>query len=430
MNKKDIIKTLIKDFHTKPLRRTKSREYNIPLDIEKVVILTGSRRSGKTSLLLNTIERLIQDVPIENIIYINFEDERLMLKAQELDLILQSFQELYPQKELSDCYLFFDEIQEVEGWEKFIRRCDETITRHIYLTGSNAKLLGSEIATALRGRGYRIEIYPLSFKEYLFFIGIELEFYSTANRALILNAFERYLHFGGFPELAEVNNDEQKRKILQEYYDVMLFRDIIERYSQTNITAIKYFFKRLVESVKSPLSISKIHNEMKSLGFRVGKNSLYDFFEYAEAAYFAIPAKKYDLSIKKQELSNKKSYIIDNGYLSALTHKYTHDRGKKLENLIAIELKRREYELLFSQNGSECDFIIDKEPYALQVSFDTSSFETLEREVNGAINGAKLLGCKRATILTFDQERTITRNGVDIELMNAWRWLLTTTPSS
>ncbi|MEY4504560.1 MAG: hypothetical protein RL154_856, partial [Pseudomonadota bacterium] len=221
MNKKQILKEIIADFHKKPLRVVKQRSYNIPLDIEKVVVLTGARRAGKTSLLLSTIQKLISIVPIENIVYINFEDERLALNSDELDLVLQSYLELYPDIELSKCYFFFDEIQEVNGWEKFVRRCDDSISRHIYITGSNAKLLGSEIATVLRGRAYRIEVFPLSFKEYLSFMDIELEYNSSVNRAKIINSFEKYLHFGGFPEIVKIDDDEIKRKILQEYYDVM-----------------------------------------------------------------------------------------------------------------------------------------------------------------------------------------------------------------
>jgi len=329
MNKKKVLKEIISDFHKKPLRLTKERDYKIPIDIEKIVILTGARRSGKTSLLLNTIKKLTDTIHIENIIYINFEDERLSLASDELDIVLQSYLELYPDKELGSCYFFFDEIQEVDGWEKFVRRCDDSVSRHIYITGSNAKLLGSEIATALRGRTYRIEVFPLSFKEYLSFMNIELEYNSSSNRAKIINAFDRYLRFGGFPEIVKIDDDEIKRKVLQEYYDVMIFRDILERYNQTNIHAIKYFLKRLVESVKSTISISKIHNEMKTFGFKVGKNSLYEYLEFAEAVYFALVANKYDKSIKRQELSDKKSYIIDNGFLSAITIKYSDDYGKK-----------------------------------------------------------------------------------------------------
>ncbi len=426
MNKKQILKELISDFHKKPLRDTKERESNIPLDIEKIVVLTGARRSGKTSLLLNTIKKLLNIIPKENIIYINFEDERLTLESDELDLILQSYLELYPDKDLSSCYFFFDEIQEVDGWEKFVRRCDDSISRHIYITGSNAKLLGSEIATALRGRAYRIEVFPLSFREYLSFLDVELEYNSSTNRAKIINSFEKYLHFGGFPEIVKIDDNEIKRKVLQEYYDVMIFRDILERYNQTNIHAIKYFLKRLIESVKSTISISKIHNEMKTLGFRVGKNSLYEYLEFAEAVYFALVANKYDKSIKRQELADKKGYIIDNGFLSAITHKYSSDYGKKLENLVAIELRRAGCALQFAKNGKECDFIVENngKQIALQVCADLSSFETLNREIEGAIYGARQAGVDNAIILSMAEEKSIAQDGVSIEVVPAWKFCI------
>ena len=165
-----------------------------------------------------------------------------------------------------------------------------------------------------------------------------------------------------------------------------------------NIHGVKYFLKRLVESIKTPVSVSKIHNELKSMGFRIGKNTVYDYLYYAESVYFSFTAYKYGRSIKRRQLAEKKSYIIDNGFLTALTH--GSDYGKKLENLVAIELKRRNHDLFFAKNGKECDFIVAENNLPIQVCADISSPQTFDREIQGAVFGARLLGSQDALIIT------------------------------
>lgn len=426
MNKKSLIKQLIADFHAAPIRSLVARDI-LPLDIEKIVVVTGMRRAGKTSLLLNAIQTLRQSMPIEKLVYLSFEDERLSLQAEDLDLILQAYRELYPDLDLSQCYFFFDEIQEVQGWEKFIRRLDDSVSRHIYLTGSNSKLLSTEIATSLRGRCLSVEVFPLSFREFLRFKNIEPDIVTSKGRALVNATFEQYLAQGGFPELVAIESADIRRKILQDYYDVMLFRDVIERYQEGNIPALKYFLKRLLESVSSPLSIAKIHNEMKSAGFKVGKNSLHDYLAMSEAVYFTLIASKYDPSIVRQSMAEKKGYIIDNGFLTQLSFRYQQDHGKLLENLIAISLRRQNQNLQFIKGSQECDFVFqtDEGMMPLQVAYDLSHPDTLTRELNGLVKAAAFLNVQKGLIITFNETREFDHQNIEVKVLPAWEFLLT-----
>lgn len=427
MDKKSLIKQLIADFHATPIRPLLARDIALPLDIEKIVVVTGMRRAGKTSLLLNAIQTLRQSLPVEKLIYLSFEDERLSLQAEDLDLILQAYRELYPVLDLTQCYFFFDEIQEIQGWEKFIRRLDDSVSRHIYLTGSNSKLLSSEIATSLRGRCLSFEVFPLSFREFLRFKNIKPDIVSSKGRALVNTTFEQYLVQGGFPELVAIASTDIQRKILQDYYDVMLFRDVIERYQEGNIPALKYFLKRLLESVSSPLSIAKIHNEMKSAGFKVGKNSLHDYLAMSEAVYFTLIASRFDPSIVRQSMAEKKGYIIDNGFLTQLSFRYQQDHDKLLENLIAISLRRQNQSLHFIKGSQECDFVFqtDEGMMPLQVAYDLSHPDTLTRELNGLVKAAAFLNVQKGVIITLNEAREFVHQNIEVKVLPAWQFLLT-----
>ena len=426
MDTKTLFKQLIADFHANPIRPLVRRDIELPLDIEKVIVVTGMRRAGKTSLLLHAVHTLRKSMDKRRILYLNFEDERLHLKAEDLDLILQAYRELYPDLDLSQCYFFFDEIQEVEGWEKFIRRLDDSVSRHLYLTGSNARLLSSEIATTLRGRCLNYEVFPLSFIEFLRFQQIEPDPFSSRGRALLAAQFERYLVEGGFPELVSIESADIRRKILQDYFDVMLFRDLIERYQEGNIPALRYFLKRLLESVTSPLSVAKIHNEMKSAGFKVGKNTLHDYLGMSEAVYFTLIASKYDPSIVRQTLAEKKAYVIDNSFMTQLSFRYQQDHGKLLENLIANSLRREQPHLQFIKGAQECDFVLSDQGRLrpLQVAYDISHPDTLERELKGLIKAAHFLKVSEGHLVTLNEEQTFEREGVRIHIQPAWQFLI------
>lgn len=426
--KKDIFKEIIRDFHKGGAPDTKARTVIIPSNSGKIVTLSGVRRSGKTFILFRTIQELLsRKIAKENILYVNFEDERLELKQEDLDLLLQGYRELYPDNSLSECYFFFDEVQNIAGWEKFVRRIYDTVTKNIFITGSNSKLLSKEIATSLRGRTVTFEVFPLSFEEFLNFQNIEIDIHHSKTRAKIINAFERYLFEGGFPELVAPAAAEVRNKVLQEYFDVMLYRDMVERFNITNIPVLKYFLKRVFESITGPLSVNNIFHELKSQGYKIGKNALYEYIDAAESIYLFLILKKYSESVLKRELAEKKVYAIDNGLLNAVTFRFSKDYGKLLENLVFLELHKKRHQIFYFKNRKECDFIIlenSGSKRVLQVCYSIADRETRAREVKGLVEACKRFGIKEGLIITFSEELELQEEGVSIHIMPAYKFFL------
>ncbi len=426
MIRKDILKQIIADFHSTPLPRFTPRELTVPIQLEKIISIIGARRAGKTYFLYQLMDQLLQDIPKQHIIYINFEDERLDFTSGELDLVLQAYRELYPEIHLDTVYFFFDEIQNTEGWDRFARRIYDSVSKHIFITGSNSRLLSRELATALRGRTLSYEIFPLSFKEYLTFREIETDTVSSKGIATVLHYFDHYLKFGGFPEIIRFD-DALKDKILQDYYNTMLFRDLVERYEIKQVHILKYFLKRLMASVTKNLSVNKIFNELKSQGLKMGKELLYEFLEEIENIYLMFVSKKYAPSVVKQELSDRKIYCLDNGLLNAVTFKFSKDTGKLLENMMAVELRRRKQEVYFLKNHRECDFVLlekDEAVSAFQVSLSMEDPDTREREINGLLDACKKLNLDTGTIITRDEEDRVEINGVRVDILPAYKFLL------
>jgi len=427
MIKKEQLKTIIRDFHLREDFDVMSRQLQPPLDSGKIITLIGVRRCGKTSILYEMINKLSQSIEKTKILFLNFEDERLGLTVDELDLVLQSYRELYPEQDLSQCYFFFDEIQNITGWEKFVRRVYDTVSQHVFVTGSNSKLLSSEIATSLRGRTLSFEVYPLSFSEYLSFKEITVDLYASKSLSYIKNAQSTFLKEGGFPEIA-VMGEEYKVKILQEYFNVLLYKDLVERYNISNTVALKFFLKRIMASSTKQISINKIYNELKSNGIKIGKNTLYDFLEYAQNIYVALTLQKYDHSLVQKELGERKVYSIDIGLNNAIEFRFSDNIGKALENAVFLELKRAGEEVYYYRDSSsECDFLVSentKVTKALQVTYDMSSDETRKRELKGVVNACNTFGLSSAMIVTYDSDEVITHEGIEIVLIPFFKWCL------
>jgi len=425
--KKELLKLIIRDFQVSPLPKLNRRALEVPLDTGKIVTLIGVRRSGKTSYLFNLIEELLsRGVPMTRILYINFEDERLDLNTKELDLLLQAYQELYPDIDIEGCWFFFDEIQNIVGWDKFIRRVYDKGTRNIFITGSNARFLSSEIATSLRGRTVSYEVFPLSFREYLSFKGITADLHSSNSIALINHHLADYLRHGGFPEV--INYDDGLRnRVLQEYFNVMIYRDLLERYEIKNIPALRFFLKRLMSSATKQVSVNKIYNELKSSGFKIGKNQLYENLEACQNIYLALVLRKQTKSLVERELGEKKIYAIDIGLLNALDYKFSDDTGKALEQTVFLELKRREKEFYFFKEKSECDFIVKhgiEVTEAIQVAATLSDEKTRKRELRGLLECCNSFGLKQGLIITAETAEELEMGGVKVTVMPLYRWLL------
>ena len=423
---KQILKTIIKDFHSRPLPPFKPRHLKVPLDLEKIITIIGPRRAGKTWYLFQLMADLEQSgIKKKQVIYLNFEDERLEFDAG-YDQILDAYLELYPEQNLSDLYIFFDEIQEISGWEKYVRRLYDTVTRKIFLTGSNAKMLSKEIATALRGRSLSFEILPLSFPEFLSFRQIDSEdTHSTKNRARIQNSLEEYLVWGGYPELADMETGF-KAGVLQEYFNVMLYRDLVDRYEIRDAGILKYLIKRLISSFTREFSVNKLYNDVKSRGLKIGKDAIYQMIDQIFSVYMVTSVEKYDPAVVKRQMSNKKIYLYDNGIASAIRYTFSEDRGKLLENLIFTAIRRATESVFFLKNGYECDFVISPEsgkPALVQVT-DVLHTDNFRREITGFEKAGNRIK-KGICILIAGEIRVPSHMLPDwIEVIPAFEWLL------
>ena len=424
--KKNLLKKLFLEFQNSLPIRIFSREAILPVDTNKIISVCGVRRSGKTFTMFDTINKLIKSgVHKKQILFLSFDDERLQLQQEELDLIIQAYRELFPDIDMENIYIFFDEIQMTNGWESFVRRIYDTETKHIFISGSNSRLLATDIATSLRGRSIQFEIFPLSFSEFCSFKKIESNAFTSKSETKLNNGFKEYMTFGGFPELV-LNDYAHIEKILQEYYHIMLYKDLIERYNIKNIAVLKYFVSRLLSNHTSPTSINKIYNEIKSSGLKTDKNLLYQLAEHLESIYFTQRLGKYDNSVLKTELANeRKVYFIDNGFLQALKQSTSNDFGKLLENVVFLHYRRQSLfmrGMYFYKKNKECDFVIldrDKPHEIVQVCYDISDISTRKREIDALIEASAYLKCDNLKIVTMDKSQEIVAGDKIIQIVNA-----------
>ncbi|MEJ5352670.1 MAG: ATP-binding protein [Melioribacteraceae bacterium] len=422
---KDIIKTIIKDFHQSELPNFKERNLTIPLNSNKIISIIGSRRTGKTYYLYQIISELLKTVDKENILYINFEDERLNLKSEDLRLIIDAYYELYPEKKDS-LYIFFDEVQTIPNWEKFVRRLYDTVTKNIIITGSSSKLLSKEIASSLRGRAIWYELFPLSFSEYLHFLNIDSsDIYSSRNKAKIIKAFSNYLYNGGFPEV--VFYDSQLRlKTLQTYLDVMIYRDIIEKYDVKNSLSLRYFIRKCLSNISNTISVNKLFNELKSLGIKISKDTIYDYINYVNDCYLLFIVSIYSESINVQQTNEKKLYCIDTGLVNSVSFKFSQNTGRMLENVVFMQLRSKGEQVYYHKKKAECDFLVHKDDKicaAYQVTTEINK-SNWDREVKGLLEALDIYQLNEGYILTLDQSNDYKEEGKSIKVRPVWKWIL------
>ena len=416
---KEILKTIIVEWQERTFEDVFQRDLIIPLDCPMIVSLIGPRRSGKTYLLYDIYRRLVaQGVSVEKLIYINFEDERLAMQVNDLDLILQSYLELYPHQKLSECYFFFDEIQNIDGWEKFVRRLYDTVSRHLFITGSNSKLLSTEIATSLRGRTISFTVLPLSLKEYLSFKKVPIRLHHTQKKAQLLSSIRDFMLQGGFPEVLHFDK-ELKMQVLQSYFNTMIYRDIIERYKISDTQILKYFIKKIFAGVGKPLSINRIYNDLRSQGYKVTNNALYAYQEYCQSIFMTVSITKFDFSEIKQAKSERKTYSIDTGLLSSVDFSLSENNGMLFENMVLLEFLKAQKDVFYYKDKYECDFIIKDNfsLHAFQVSLQMDNEETKSREIRGLVEACQKLGLTTGTIITFDQKEDIVYKDVVIKII-------------
>ncbi|MFB6306348.1 MAG: ATP-binding protein [Flavobacteriales bacterium] len=389
------------------------REYNTEKEGNYVVI--GPRRAGKTFFLYQTIKNRYKEGDFHKFLYINFEDERIMeLNHTKLDLILKSYNELY--NETPD--LYFDEIQNIDHWEKFARRLSDQGYK-IMITGSNSKMLSKEIATTLGGRFIVQKIFPLSFKEYLKFNNIVLKqnFEYSDQLNTVKRSFEEYFQYGGFPELIKFNN---KRDYLSNLFQKVFYGDILSRHKVKNEQAMKLLIKKISESVNNETSISRIKNLIKSTGIPIGTATLIEYMNYLEESFLTFSVENFNNKFVERE-TKKKYYFVDNGLLML----YLFDKDTKLlENSVYIELSRHNDEIYFLKKNHEIDFYTPNEKGLYQVSYDISEPETRKREVKSLSKKMSELKIQSATIITKDSEEKIHIENLKINVVPIWKWLL------
>ncbi len=422
--KKDTFKRLILDFIDKDLSHVVEREFSIPFDIDKVISLVGMRRTGKTFALYLLADKLREKLPRENIVYINFEDDRLFpLELEEMDLLIQAYYDLFPAKKGEKVYFLFDEIQNVPNWEMFVRRLHDTENCRLYITGSSSKLLGREIATSLRGRTLTYQVFPLSFREFLRFKGVTFTPFSVRSESEVRHAFQEFLWRGGFPEVVSYP-EEVLRRTLKEYLDLVIYKDIVERHRITNLFIVKYLLTYLIRNQANLLSPGKIYNDFKSQGLRVSKNTIYEYIGFIEEAFVIFFVPVWASSVRKEWRNPKKVYAVDTSLKGILDTR--RDVGRVYENVVFMELKRRYSRITYFKGHQEVDFFVEEaeEPLLLNVCYDFTSLETRKREIKGVMEAMKFLKLKRALILTAEHEESIGLDGKSIMVMPLWKWLV------
>lgn len=405
-----------KDFHKeeKFIERELTNKALSFIRLKLPIIITGLRRAGKSTLLKILKKEL--KLKEKECIYIDFNDERFVnFEVEDFQKILDFLNE---QDYSKKCYFFLDEIQEVEKWEKWINRIKDEYP--IFITGSNSKLLSKEISTVLTGRSINLSLYPFSFKEFLKSKRINIDEFKIdlGLQARLRKEFLALLSLGGIPK-AIIEND---KRILKELYENIIYRDIIKRFTQNLEKPIKEISIYLLSNISKELSIRSLSKTIKIKNLSTLK-SILDTFEKAFLFFFI---NKFDFSIRKQIQNPRKVYCVDNGLVTNSGFKFSQDKGKMLENLVFIELKRQNNEVYYFHEKKECDFVVRegiKIRKAIQVCYELNN-ENKEREVNGLLEALEKFKLHNGLILTYDQEEEIKIKNKKIGIIPVWKWLL------
>lgn len=378
----------------------------------EIVIITGIRRCGKSSLL-----KIISKKLNEKFVYMNFDDIRLTdFKIENFEDIEEIVSEIYGIK--TNVIYLLDEIQNMPSWERWVNNLYAKKVK-VFVTGSNSSLLSSDISTFLTGRNKVIKLYPFSFKEFLLFKKIKVDYQTTDERRAVSQAFKDYFEKGGFP-LVIINDDLSLSK---QYFEDILNKDIIKRYGIKKIKELNDLILYLFSNVSKTYSYSTLKqvSNIKSLSM------INNYIEYLKNVFVASTINRFDYSIKKQKVSSSKFYVLDNSFLKTVAFNFSENAGKRLENLVFIELTRRGAEVYYHAKKNECDFIIKeglKIVKAIQVCIILDNAVTKKREVDGLIEALKEYKLKEGLILTLDKEEEFVLEDKKITIKPVWKWLL------
>ncbi len=379
-----------------------NRETEVKLQQKFVTIISGIRRCGKSTLA----RQLLQN--FQKVYYLNFDD--IHLARFELEDFIK-LEEIFRAELGSDGVFFFDEIQLVQNWEQYIRQLVDK-NEKVLITGSNAAMFSNEIGTRLTGRHLPKQLYPFSYHE---FLALKAKTHS-------LQQFDEYLRNGGFPEFLKIGDTD----ILKQLFQDIFYRDILQQNELRNENAVKSLLSYLISNIGKVTSFSNL----KKIAGVGSTNTITQVMQLFENAYFMFNLRKWDYSIKKQLLNPKKVYCIDNGFITVNSFSFSENRGRLLENLVFIELKRRNEEIYYFKEKGECDFVIKNGnaiSEAIQVCYELN-LDNQQRKINGLAEAMKSLSLNEGKILTFDQEDQFTKDGCSISVTPVWSWLLNVNP--
>lgn len=428
------IKQYLLDFQERDFLNLKKREIQIK-DSSKIQTVIGARRAGKTYLLFNKIKELEEKgIARKQIAYLNFENPVLNdVSHKEIKDIIELHWSIFPEIINKKIYLFIDEPQSIAKWELAIREIYDNYNCRLFITGSSSKLLSKEISTSLRGRSITTVLLPLSFKEFLEFKNFELDInkISSKSKAKIAHYFEEFLQFGGYPEIVLEEDANEKLRIIKDYFDLVVYKDLVERYNVKNTNLIKWLMNSLTSSIAKEASLNKFYLNLKSQGIKLSKNTLYEYFSMLEDSFFVFPLRKFDHSCRNEDLSIPKIYLNDIGFLSLYSLK---NFGQRLENIVFLDLIRQaknspliKINYWKHSNGKEVDFIVSKGKKvnsAIQVCYSLSNKKTDEREVSALLLSLDYFKLKEGVIITKDYEDEKIVSGKTIKIIPCWKWLL------
>ena len=419
---KQLLKQILRE-NQQEVERYEVVPRRLQLDDFPCRVLVGVRRAGKSYMLYHRIQQLLAEGRRwDEILYLNFEDERLEnFGTDDFNRLLECHQEMYGKRPM----LFLDEVQNIDGWHKFARRmADSQYT--IYITGSNAKMLSGEINTALGGRFLIAEVYPYSFHEFLEVNKVpsgELDLLSTEGRASVVRHFNEYLRHGGLPAAALMS---AKRDYLSSVYQKIYMGDIIARKKITNVAGIRVLVRKIAESVCRPISYNRINNLLSSVGGKLSLATTIKYVEYCEEAWLLLRLRNYASALADKE-SNCKYYFIDTGILGL----FLIDKDPiLLENMVALALFRKyghdeeNERVFFYKENVEVDFYVPEDELAIQVSYSIADPETEKRERDALEKLPHVHPCRRRIIITYDEEGTLTDKHGTIEVIPCWKWLI------
>ncbi len=423
---------LLKEWEEMWIPELVERDINvsIPKRVRKILTFSGIRRSGKTYMMFQLIKQLSRQHSKESIFYVNFEDERIERKKENLTNLVPSLIRLYGNGN-KEYFLFLDEVQVMPEWSKWLRRIHDTYRNiNLFVSGSSAKVSSREIPTELRGRALNFETYTLSFKEFLKFKGTQLEKdseYGERKLSILKNALDEHIKYGGFPEVVLEDSEINKRKLIQEYYSTIVARDISERNKVKKFELLHDFLRLLLST--NTFSINRTFNILKSQNKKVGKETLIKYAKYCEDAYFCFFIPIFSYKIKNQMKYQKKVYFADNSFLSMLSLKFSKDLGRLYENIVFIELKRDDKEVFYwrSQQKEEVDFVVKhdlKVKELIQVCYNIEDYDTKKREIKALLKASKELKCNNLIVITENKKGEETIKNKKIQYITLLDYLL------